>query len=368
MSTKTKSKRNSLEKDRRKKKVDHAQIDNIKGALAFIINYAFVWVLGLTFYFAISYPIRFNDSNYLSNKKIYEDTRVTYSLNMWNGASNEELMAAMEYFYLDAFRSQVEEKYNSQNGTNFTAEHIYNIRIYHLPTDPNPSNFQTEYFSYVIKEDGSVNPDVLATPRTDELNPRGLESLHSIIFSSYLSTEIVAREFIPEYGRSIEYLNRYDGFSKLICFAASMVIYQLILPLIFGYGRSLGELIIGLGYANKGNGYAVSYFKLPLRMLILSLPALIGTYFWNLYFLVIFLIFPYFLDLLFRLFSVNRGSIADKFLFIVPVDMKYERLYKNEAELLQDGETVLMGYSEEYTSTLSNVETMSLEDRGDGAH
>ncbi len=360
--------RNQLEKDDRKRPIVHSQPDNLRSCLSAFINYAFIWVATIVMFFAIAYPIRENNPSYRANYDVYKTTRDTYSLWLETANSNEELIEAMQNFYFVHFKDTIEEKYNSANETSFSIVHIYNIQMYGLPMNPTPSDYQTDYFSYVLNEDGSVNPDTVGYARVDSLNSRGINALHDTIFTSYQVLEVRTREFLPEYKKSVDNHFLWLGFSHLIPFMAAMLITFVILPLFFKHGRGLGEKLCKEGYSNKGNGYSVSFHKLPLKMLILAAPASIGVFYFNPFYIVLFLVFPYFLDLLYRAFTSEHRSLADKFMFMYIVDTDYEKLYKNEAELLQDGETVLMGYSEEYTSTLSNVETMSFTDRGDGAH
>ncbi|MCR5079220.1 MAG: hypothetical protein K6B65_04830 [Bacilli bacterium] len=362
------SERNKLEKDDKKRGIVHSQPDNLRSCISFFINYSFIWALTLLLFYAVAYPLRENNAAYRANYDFYKTTRDTYSLWLKTENSNEELIKAMQDYYFVHFTDTIKEKFNEANETDFTIEHIYNIQMYSLPMNPTPSDYQTDYFSYVLKEDGSVNPDVVGYARVDDLNSRGLTALHDTIYSSYQVLEVRTREFIPKYKESIDIHFLSLGLSHIAPFALAMLINYIVLPLIFGHGAGLGEKITKQGYANKGNGYSASFFKLPLKMLILAAPASIGVFYFNPFYVVLFLVFPYFLDLLYRAFSSGHYSVADKFVFLRLVDLDYEKLYKNEAELLQDGETVLMGYSEEYTSTLSNVETMSFEDRGDGAH
>ena len=371
MSTKrnTKPKPNELEPLKGKRVIDHAQVDNLPAFVAALINYAFVIVLTLVLFFAVSFPIMRNDANYLKNEKIVLDTKEQYSLTLPQTGYTNEKMDVLQGFYLNSFKDAIKNDYNEQRGTNYSIEHIYNVVVYQLPAEPTPTDYSTTYFSYLLDDKGIPMVDVLGKSKYDELGKRGQEDLQGIIQSAYSRLNTLTQAYAPGYKQAVDYCMDYESIARVIPYGVALAIVFILLPIIFKHGASLGEKIMHLGYANKRSGYSVSFWKLPVRAVLYGALATVGVYMFYPHFVLIFCVFPYFLNALYRLFSYGRRGLIEKFLFMVPVDTRYEKIYRNEAELLQEGETMLSGYSDPaYTATLSSVETISLEDRGDGAH
>ena len=367
--SKTTAAPNELEPREKRLKVDHGQIENLSSFFAGLINYGLVAVLTVVLFFAVSFPIMRNDGNYLKQEAVSQSVLEKYSLNYPESGKTDEKTEALIHFYLDCFPNEIARDFNKERETDYSIQHIFNILVYQLPENPSPSDYQTTYFSYLLDEHGIPLVDSLGYARIDELGSRGLEDLAGIIQSAYARLLVLAGEYVDGYKYAVNYCLNYESVARIIPYWASVFIALFILPLFFRNGASLGEKIMHLGYANKRTGYSVSLWKLPLKALLYGSFATMAAYLFYPHFVLIFAVFPYFLNALYRLFSDARRGVIEKFLFMIPVDLRIEKLYRNEAELLQDGETLIAGYSDSsYTATLSAVETISMEDRGDGAH
>ncbi len=334
-----------------------------KVLLSFLSNYVFVCILTLVLYFAAAFPILHSTSSYLSASSYIENTEVAAGFTLKANLSYEPYKEACENFYLHSYGEELKEAYNEANSTSFTLNHIYNILVLRLPVSPSPSDYKTDYFAYPLNEDGTVNADGLGLIARD-LGSRGYDDVRDIYYTGYSRIQDNLLIFDSTYAKAKGDIRAMEGASRFACLSFSLLIVEVLFPFFAKFGRRPGELIFKVCYLNR-NGFGASFYKSLLRALIELLLASIGIYYLNPYFVTLFLVFPYFIEGITMLFDeYNRGYI-ERILSLIPADFKAEKIYANEAEMLQDRENSLAAYAEPgYTGKLSEVDSFSSKAEG----
>ena len=349
--------------------LDHSFCDTRSVLLASTLNFLFRIALSFLFFFSVAFPILLNSPSYVSSQDYITSYYEEHSLNYrrdYTVAEFEGVLQGFYEYYEDDYIAMYEEKYV---GESFSIQYIYNIEAIGLPKGPTASNYATSYYEYAKNEDGSINVDIYGLCLYDKLNTRGQAECLELLYSACESLRVKSRLLDPKLQQSFLDLDFYAGVGGISSYGAALLLSSFLLPLFFKNHSELGDKIFGIGYGNKKDGYAAKFCKLPLRMIIRGGLSFLTAFYFNQYTMLLVTIFPFFLDLLVRLFSSYHKGIEDILLFTLPVDLRHDHLYKNEAEALQAGEINLAAYEDpEFTAKLSSVETMSFVDRGDGAH
>lgn len=326
-----------------------------KSVLSQLVNAGLIAALSCLFYFAICYPVM-NGTSYKNAIATRNELRETYSLNKTAGLSYEEYQAPIESFYFDSFPSGIKALYDNGGGTAHSIAYYYNVHVCQLPDAPTPADYKTDYFGYVLNDDGSVNLDVKADCYASTLNKRGLKDLSDIYHSAYSKLPDLLLDLSSDYSGAVSLITVSEGSSRLSSIGLSFVIVELLWPLFDKHGGALGEKIWSLGYASK-NGFRMKKWKIPLRCLLYMALPMLGAYGLSAYSVTLLWIMPVFFDELFIMFSGNNQSLPDKFLCLLQVDLKESKIYKDEQEKNDAESRALSDYKDkEYVDLLSQTE------------
>jgi hypothetical protein len=327
-----------------------------KSLLATLINTACVAVLGCVFYFGISRPIAMTLPSYQSSVQIRDEKENKYDLKEKEGQSFETYQKPVESFYFDAFPTEIKNLYDSLSTEKSSLAYYYNVNVCRLPTDPSPTSYKTDFFSYVLNEDGSVNKDVKARCLSAKLNETGLKNLSDLYWSSYEKLPSFLRDIDGSYKAATDSLQLYEGFGRMISLGMAFLIIELFVPLFGKFGQEPGERILRLGFATKA-GFLLPKWRLPLKALLYLVIPTLGSFYFNAYTVVLLWVAPLAANLLFLLFSSRNQTLPDLITGLIEVDLKTSEVYK-DAQEKEDSEKMALGYFDDpaYVDLLSKAD------------
>jgi hypothetical protein len=327
-----------------------------KGLLSSFINAFFIAVLAAVFYFGVCYP-SMNATPYADAISLRERKNEEYDLNLADNLAYKEYQTPVESFYFDDFPSAILDIYDAHVSVPYSSiAHLYNVNVCGLPSKPSSTDYSTDFFAYVLNEDGTVNVDVKALVKADSLNPTGLSNLADIYRTAYGKLPSLLEETSPEYGAALSLIRQSEGTSRLASIGAAFLLVELAFPSLNKENAPVGEKILRLGYADKSL-FRLHRWKLPLRCLLFSAPCLLGAYSLNAYSVALLWVMPLFFNALCLLFGKDNQSIPDKILGIVSFDVEASRIYKDEIEKEDAEWRALASYEDEdYIDLLSRTE------------
>lgn len=326
-----------------------------KTLLAFLVNYLFVAAISLLAYFSIAYPILHNEAQYVESSSYVNKAKEENLLNRSQDDSLENYRESLENFYLLNHSSQI-EALNIEGYEGWSATHIYNVVVLGLPKFPTPSDYSTTYFSYLVGNDGSILVDEKGYQK--EVNARGLSDIKGLYKASYNKLGALLAGIDEKYAYGQAYIFQADYKARVIVTSSVAFAYLLVLPLFLKKGRMLGELFFHIGYADRHSGLAMRYYKYPLRMLFQFLLILIPLYNLNPYFVVLFMVFPYFFSSIMMLLDSESRCLSSRLLSIVPVDLDVEELtYKKSRQEVENSFSLPSYKQADYTYRLSSVDS-----------
>jgi hypothetical protein len=326
-----------------------------KELLAFLANYLFVASAAVVLYFSVCFPILATNGNYLSSEAYVSSSREKYDLNLPDNATYDRYESPLKDFYFSAFPNEIADYFSGLEGQSLSIGYLYNVNVCQLPTDPTPTNYKTDFFSYVVNGDGSIDKDAICV-MSDDLSTEGYADVKDIFYNAYGQLPTLLADVDATFSASLTCLYEAEGFSRLACLGLAFLAEGLLLPFFFKNGASLGEHLFHIGYANA-NGYRLHIYKIPLKTLLeFALPAL-AAYWLNPYFVVVFAVAPAFFNALSMIFSFQNRSFPDKILGMREVDLNESPIYRDRIEKEEIENGALADYQEaDYTTLLSKAE------------
>jgi hypothetical protein len=327
-----------------------------KGLLSSFINAFSIAALALIFYFGVCYPIM-NATPYADAMSLRAQKMEEYDLNLPDNLSYKEYQTPVESFYFDDFPAEILDFYDAQVSVPYSSiAYLYNVNVCGLPSKPSLTDYSTDFFAYVLNEDGTVNVDVKALVKADSLNPTGLSNLADIYRTAYGGLPSLLEETSSEYGSALSLIRQCEGLSRLASIGVAFLLIELVFPSLNKENAPVGEKILRLGYADKSL-FRLRRWKLPLRCLLFGAPCLLGAYWLNAYSVALLWVMPLFFNALCLLFGKDNQSIPDKILGIASFDARTSRIYKDEIEKEDAERRALASYEDEdYIDLLSRTE------------
>lgn len=301
-----------------------------KSVVASLINGAGVALLTLITYFSIVYPVLTHNATYQTSEQTVLTKKEENNLNLPRNLAYTDYQDAIQQFYFTSHPDEIVAYYEKTFSKSYTITYLYNIHVCELPVTPTADNYKTTYFAYPLNSDGSVNKDGLAVLR-DGLSSRGMDDVRDLLYSAYGDLPKLLSNIDADYASSVSFIATSEGFGRLSAGIFSGLVFFLLLPLCLKNGSSLGEKIFSLGYLNK-DGFRLKTWKLPLRCLLMLLLPSVFLYNFNAYAAIIWLIGPYFADLLVLAFSSNNQQIPDWILQLIEVDVSKTEIYRDQLE------------------------------------
>lgn len=346
---------------RAKKKASRVSIESpliSKRLLASFINIAAL--VGLTYiaYYGIARPSFINRDDYSSATTIVKDANERYDFSIKiNQTPYTVYSKPVDSFYFDDFPRELESFYKTNYDYDWSIYKIYAVEVCRLPESPSPSDYSTDYFSYALNSDGSVNTE--AKPIINaSLNKTGLSDLRDIYWNAYETLPTFYGAIVPEYSEALSTIKSIEGIARLYSFAFSVGIIYLLLPLFLRNNSTIGEKIFKIGYSNV-RGYQISPLQIILKAcLVYALPS-VALFYQNMYTIMFLMVAPAFLNLLITLLSSNHVGLLDAVSFERAVDLQESHIYKNQDQEEDVLSTSIPVYEQkDYTSKLGEEESM----------
>lgn len=254
-------------------------------------------------------------SNLNNNSKIIEEKQIEYRLNVTSSTPNyAPYKEALEYVFFDKLYEEIYQKSNESRPADdhVSVEYLYNVNILHLPSTPDSTNYQTDYFSYQVNDKNEPLLDKVGTIRVDNIiTPVGKHNLFDIFEIGYSKLQNVALAFDEVYGNAFKdniYLRQTAIVSS---FSISVFIYMLLIPCLSKDGVSLGYKMLSIGVVNAKDGKVIPKYKAVYRLLPIFGIVLVGLYYFNLYSISFLVVLPIFAELLFMTLSRSQQDFAN---------------------------------------------------------
>jgi hypothetical protein len=334
-----------------------------KGLLASLLNYVIVLLGTLLLFYAVCYPVYTQNTDYHEASTYLNDLKERDNLNLNDRQSYDVYQQALRQIYFVTYPDEIVTYENDFNNESHSIYYYYNTLVCELPTSPTPSNYSTNYFSYVTKEDGSINVDV-ECQMNDSLSEKGYEDVRDIFYSSYHHLLDLISGFDEKLSTSRSYIFTVERDARLASYGMSCLLYWLLCPLLSKHGALLGEKIFGIAYT-KTNGYIAKPWRFVLKnALQIPLPSILMIFF-SPYSVALALIAPWFLSMMvYLLFSKNHQSIPELIAGIIEVDSLRTDFYHDALEKADFENRALGEFQEpDYTVKLSNTETLDVKDK-----
>ena len=364
------------------------KVNTVKSLFATLIDLLFTAAVGVVFFFFVFTPI-FEATTTLSASKSYiqemnvvqsTDDKVGYDLTFGDNLDYTKYINEGKKFY-EYYETEItnlyytlaleDEKIEDEYKERFKDIHLVFNYVFlgldykAIPTDE--SSYSNSYFIYQFDnetKDTIWNEYGIDNPRTLELNKRGLSERQDYCKVAYQGLRSMLMSINKEYKEANADVSLYNCLSALLAGFTSIVIFYLVLPLILGNYATIGKKIFGYGYINT-NGKKLTLYKGPIKTLIASILPLLGLYTFNIYTLIILIVFPIFINVIYFVLTAKDQDLIDKILKMQLVDIKNSLFFNSEDE---ENEYLknesLDDYDENekaYTDLLSNLSTLDLK-------
>ncbi|HIU44859.1 MAG TPA: hypothetical protein IAC52_00990 [Candidatus Enteromonas pullicola] len=321
------------------------------------LNFLFIIVAWIAVYFSVCYPITIN-SHAIEEANDYNDSLLTsLDLKLPSNSSQEEFKQAVDDFYFVEFPEEIEDLFVPEG---YSLIAYYNVNVLRLPEDPSPTNYKTQYFSYILV-DGLPDVNQIGQ-KSDDLGKRGEEDVRSIYSDAYSYLKMMLQEIDPEYEANLVYINTSTMYGVVSSFLLSYAVFMAVIPFLTKNRGSLGDALLRVGTCGK-DGYRTSAVRILAKALVgLPLP-LLTAIFLNAYTATLLLAFPYFLNLLYCILFQKREPFLETISGIVLIDNSQSTVFNDDIDEMVVGAKALSSYTDpEYVTKLAAAESMDVKD------
>ncbi len=296
-----------------------------------VLNLLLLVIASLGLYFITLYLIFGFGMGYNDKKNQIKEIEESYSLTLNENATYEEYETVIKDFYFNRFTQEICNSYKEYYDKDYTIEHIYNIVILKLPSEPTFDNYKTDFYQYTQNQDGMFNVDMIAIKL--EGNGKYYEkNMHDLFYSAYKKLLPLLEEYHTQYYDLKVKVNSNEIYARGISFGIAFLIFYILLPLCNKESAMIFDKKYGLAYINRKNGYSVYKWKIILRNIVMMIIPFIGVLFANKYSIIILSIGYLFLDHLVLLFSKNNLLLEEMIFGIDVCSTKESLLFKNKEE------------------------------------
>ncbi|MBO4540998.1 MAG: hypothetical protein J5736_03390 [Bacilli bacterium] len=334
-----------------------------KGIWNYLINLVAILLLALGIYFLPAMAIAKSLPSYQQADALMKQKEEEHGLVLdASSASKDDYIAALRHFYFEDYPTEIAENYAKQGlYEGYSIVHIFNVVVYDLPAKPTSENYQNDYFYYEYSE-GKWLVDQEAKQRED------LGSLAQIGFKNVMQ---VRYEKLKDLLRTLDY-DYYlaDGkvvstlsMTRLITMGSLCLIFELILPLVFKDGRSLGEMLTKTSHAKK-RGFAYRWYMSLIRFLVNAPLLCVFFFFLTFYATILALIIPALVDILIMILSKDHQFFYERFSFAVLIDPIKSDVFESEEayrEFLKDQEKSFVDKG--FDDLLSSIEPVGKKEK-----
>lgn len=364
-----------------------------KRIIASLIDVVICAVLGVILMFGCFNLLFTSNPEYIKNADYIRENRNiegAYNLNLGNNLDYQEYYDQGKSFYiyyekeilalyledLNEEEAKYLDKSNPEEVKKFEAkkeryshiEYIFNTHYIGLPFEPtidDINSYTNKYFKFVIENDKIVY-DAWAvdyTERVQDLNPRGIAERKDYCYTIYSSLVGSLRTINPNFTKAEGVIGTFTNISTFLSGFISYLVCYLIIPLSFKNGETIAKKMIGYGYVNKDNT-PLKKSKIFIKYLVGALITSISFYFFTVYTVFIFLLFPYAINLFYSLLNSKDIDILDKHLKIRLINIKESLIFNNEKEADEYFNNLDEEVSEEdreYTERLNRLASLNVK-------
>lgn len=346
-----------MKKDTRTTNYEVEKAPVFKSLLSSLVNFASYILACLFCFYAICYPISINNRSFknasesISGKK--EELNLNLSLTL---DSYKEYEQAIQNFYFVAYPNEL-VSYLTSSRNDKTIGELYNIFVLNLPSSPTINSYSTDYASYYLNEDGSINSSKPGFIK-EGLSPRGNNDVLDLFKSSYRGLPSMLNFVDSNIKEANSFISKTLSIGRISSFSFSFLVLEIVVPLALKNKKGIGEAIFKLSIGDK-KGYRqnIGYFLLK-RIYYIPFIAITSIFF-NGYSAVIAFLLPYFINLMYMIFSNDKVSLVDKLSKGIVYNDDGSILFKDEEELLEYRKRALSNYKDkDFISKLSSLDSI----------
>lgn len=334
-----------------------------KGIWNYLINLAAILLLALGLYFLPAMAIAKSLPSYQEAANLMKQKETEHGLVLdTSKAEKEDYLSVLRHFYFEDYPEQICKNYADHGAyEGYTITHIFNTVVYNLPPTPTSENHQSEYYYYEYAE-GHWLVDQEASERAN------LSSLEQIGLKNFLQTRYeqlkdLLRTLDRDYYDADRTVNSTLSMTRLFTMLFLLLVFELILPLIFKDGRSLGEMLTKTSHAKK-RGFAYRWYMTLIRFFVNAPLLLIFFFFLNFYSTIIALLIPALADILIMVLSKDHQFFYERFSFVVLIDPLKSEVFESEKayeEFLKDQESNFVDKG--FADLLSSIDPVSKKEK-----
>lgn len=320
-----------------------------------LINFVSFILACLFCFYAVCYPIIINNPGFIKENETIlakkEELNLNLSLTLDEYKGYEEVI---QNFYFVYYPDEL-VAYLTGNRNDKTIGELYNIFVLRLPASPTINSYSTDYASYYVNEDGTVNSSKPGFIK-DGLNKRGQNDVLDLFKSTYKGLPSLLNYVDPSIKSSSDFISKTLTLGRICSIGFSFLVLCVALPILNKGRKGIGEYIFKISYGDK-NGYRQKIgFTLLKKTYYLPFIAL-TTIFFNGYTVILLFILPYFINIMFLIFGNDRVTLVDKCSLGKAYLDDGSVLFKDEEEMNEYRKRALSNYTDkDFISKLSSFE------------
>ena len=342
------------------------QAQKSRRLIALLIDVLLLAVVTTGFYFLFLYAIIGPMYKYNERVETVKQIEVEHGLVLTKDETYDKYEAVVQKFYFEYYPDEIIEftkkAYPKEIYSSIT--HIYNVFVLNLPYNPTPEGekYKGDLFQYKLGEDGTVLVDEIGIQRPD-MSGYNYENYKTDLFhSKYNKMTNYLYDFDPIYQEAATYKDNIQIASRTIAIGLGVIILNIIIPLCFKNGQTIGDRTMNIAYVRNRNSLKIKPYQTIIRGVSLYILPIIGFAIADKYSIISLMIFPIFVSVLLMLFRQSGRDIPDLVSGTMAIDKENSLIFKSigEARVYDKKEENQIVEDKEYLEKLQNAKQMDL--------